>query len=490
MWPKLTRRTCCSVATVGLVILGCATGGISSSGRSLDILSPDNRVVISDFSDVEAVAATPWLVFAATTRGLLIYDRVARSFRQPVTTVDGYPSRYVRRAIADPAGNAVWLDLGPGLGYVRYDVDGRTWTPGSIPSAVAGADGTLTVADALKSAPLADAMRAAILTDRRLRTHDFTAAAATPDRPEIFFGTNGLGVIRVDRQTGEWEVLSYGLLAPSVGALAVMPDSNGLWAASNARPSESRRGITWIARDLSTTRSSDDAQRALGFSFLLSRKLLTVGNQLWLATEQGVFRIDPRTFTSRLWDLPDATALAATGGGVWAGTRRGLFLISADGEATEISPPGLTITCLFAVGDTLLVGTNAGLGQVAPKANVITTPADLADRSSLRVTVRALGRLQDTLVMATDRELAWRDPATRAWNTVPLPPALGTPTAIAAHAGSLWVGGTAGLAQVDLARAFVHVHPVPFDIPAAVRDLAAGGDFLWAATDSGVVRIQ
>jgi hypothetical protein len=86
---------------------------------------------------------------------------------------------------------------------------------------------------ALARAPLADAMRAAILTDPRLRTHQFTAAAATPDRPEIFFGTNGMGLVRVDRQTGEWEVLTYGLLTPGVGAVATAP--NGVWAASNAR---------------------------------------------------------------------------------------------------------------------------------------------------------------------------------------------------------------------------------------------------------------
>jgi len=31
---------------------------------------------------------------------------------------------------------------------------------------------------------------------------------------------------------------------------------------------------------------------------------------------------------------------------------------------------------------------------------------------------------------------------------------------------------------------------VPFEIPAPVRDLAADREYLWAATDSGLVRIQ
>ena len=228
-------------------------------------------MVISDFSEVQAVAASSWFVYAATRHGLLIYDRVARHFRNPVTAIDGYPSPVVRRAIADPSANAVWLDLGPGLGYIRYDVDGRMWTPGALASNEANQ--TLTVEAALASAPRVDAMQAVILTDRRLRTHQFTAAAATPDRPEIFFGTSGLGLVRVDKQTGEWEVLTYGLLAPGVGAVAPAP--GGVWAATSAATGRAqRRGLSWVASDVSMTHTIEGGRTALGFSFLYARHLL------------------------------------------------------------------------------------------------------------------------------------------------------------------------------------------------------------------------
>jgi ligand-binding sensor domain-containing protein len=451
-------------------------------------------VLLSDFSDVQALAASSWFVFAATTHGLLIYDRVARRFRIPVTTLDGYPAGRVRRAVADPAGNAVWLDLGAARGYVRYDLDGRVWAPGSLPS---DRGGVLTVEAALASAPLADALRAAILTDRRSRVHQFTAAAATPDRPEIFFGTNGLGIIRVDKQTGEWEVLTYGLLAPSVGALAAAAD--GIWVATNVRPSAAggggggggggRRGLTWVARDLATTRTSEGGRAALGFSFLSSRSLIIAADQLWLATEQGVLRVDAATFESRLWDLPDATCLALGRRGVWVGTTRGLSLITADESVQGIGPSGLTITSLLAVNDTLWVGTTAGLGQLPPNAEAIATPAELAP--GLRVPVYALARLQDTIVMATERELLWRDPATWVWTAIPLPLTLGIPNALAPRSGGgVWIGGTHGLAQADITSSLIHVHAVPFEVPAAVRDLASDRTFLWAATDSGLMRIQ
>jgi ligand-binding sensor domain-containing protein len=444
--------------------------------------------MLSDFSQIDAVAASPWLVFAATPHGLLIYDRVAGRFRPPVTVIDGYPGGTVRRAVADPAGNAVFLDLGTPGGYVRYDVEGRVWTRGAVPSG--RAEGILTVEAALASAPVADAMRAAILTDARLRTRDFTAAAATPDRPEIFFGTNGLGLVRVDKQTGEWEVLSYGLVAPGVGAITSAAGGGGIWAAANARPAQ-RRGLTWVARDLSTTRSVEGPGAALGFTFLYSRRLLSSGNDLWLASEQGVLRIDPSTLRSRLFDLPDAICLAKTERGIWVGTRRGLSLITSGDEVTNLGLRGVPILSLLAVGETLWVGTANGLGQVLPGTDAITVPPELLDRPSLRVTIDALARLQDTIVMATERELLWRDPATHAWTAMPIPLSLGIPTALAADPdGGLWMGGTGGLARIEIANPAVQMHAVPFELPATVRDVLSDGDYLWVATDSGLVRVR
>ena len=441
--------------------------------------------MISDFSVIEAVAASSWFVYAATTHGLLIYDRVSRRFRDPVTAIDGYPAQRVRRAFADPTANAVWLDLGAGVGYLRYDVDGRAWTPGA-PTSTAG---TLTVEAALASAPLADAMRAAILTDQRLRTHQFTAAAATPDRPEIFFGTDGIGLVRVDKQTGEWEVLSYGLLAPAVGAVTRVP--SGVWSATSALAGRAqRRGLSWLAGDLSATRTSEGGRAALGFSFLYARRLLAVGDQLWIATEQGVLRVDSTGFTSRQW-LSDVTSLASSPRGIWAGTIHGLSLITADEQVQDIAPSGVAIMSLLAVADTVWVGTSLGLARVMPGSTEMTTPAELSDHASLRVPIYALARLQDTIVMATERELLWRDPVTQAWTPVPLPPALGVPTALATTPqGGLWIGGMRGLAQTDIRSGLMQVHTVPYEIPAPVRDLAADRDYLWAATDSGLVRIQ
>ncbi|MGH7644099.1 MAG: hypothetical protein ACREMR_00800, partial [Gemmatimonadales bacterium] len=159
--------------------------------------------MISDFRTVDAVAASAWIVYAATRHGLLLYDRRTRAWQLPLTALDGYPAARVRVALADPAGSAVWL--GTTDGWARYDADMRQWDRGPATGGVSGMlldaqnpagvfvhdrsgwsflprgalfaqPGTplppperqvrpLDVQTALATAPLADAMRALILTD-------------------------------------------------------------------------------------------------------------------------------------------------------------------------------------------------------------------------------------------------------------------------------------------------------------------------------------
>jgi ligand-binding sensor domain-containing protein len=440
---------------------------------------PEERAMLSDFSYIDAVAASPWTVFAATRHGLLIYDRGARTWKPPVTTLDGYPTSRVRSAIADQAGNAVWLSVGGIDGYVRYDVDARMWTRGGTPPA----GQTLTVDAALARAPAADAIRALILTDPRLRSYQFTAAAGTPDRPELYFGTNGMGVVRVDPQTGEWEALPYGLVANGVGAIAAGPD--GIWAATNARPGGGeRRGLTWIAADLSATRPAEGGSAALGFNFLQARRLIATSGALWLATEQGVERIDPGTMRSRRFDVPDVTSLAPAEGGVWVGSTRGLSVITRDGNVVRVSTD-FPVLSLVAVRETLWVGTNAGVVMFPPGGTGAAAVAALSQP------IYAITHAGGAIVAATDRSLVWRDPATAKWSEVPLSLAIGRPTTLAADLdGGVWVGGTQGLARVDLGRALVRTLTIPMDLPAPVRDVLADADYLWAATDSGLVRFD
>jgi len=520
--------------TVGLWLLA-AVAALSDSPtvRQSRFWRPEERVLVSDFSFVQALAASPWLVYAATRHGLAVYDRRARRWQLPVTTLDGYPATRVRTALADVVDNAVWL--GTDDGWYRYDPDLRRWDHGFVAGGVGSfildrndqASGVYVQGGlpirweflprggllpepgrplpppsqriqpldprlALMQTPMADAMRALILTDPRLRTFQFTAAARTPEQNDLYFGTNGAGVVRVDAATGGWENLRYGLLTSRADAVAPGPD--GVWTVGSARVGE-RRGLTWVTDDATET-SPEEGALGPGFAYVAARRLLASGKYLWLATDGGLLKIDPGSGRSRRFDLgsglpsEDVLSLAPAPDGIWVGTARGLAVITGDDRVVRIGGFDQAVPALVAVRDSLWVGSAAGLAVLAPGEPEPLVPAELAAQPALRAPITALGRVGDTLVVATVDQLAWRDPATRAWTLQRGRAGLGQVSALTGDAGGVWLGGSAVLAFWELPRGTFRTLQIPGDLPAPVRDLAVSGRYLWVATDSGLVRLE
>jgi hypothetical protein len=495
---------------------------------------PDERVLISDFSVVDAVAASPWIVYAATRHGLLLYDRRARTWRLPVTALDGYPGARVRTALADPAGNAVWL--GTDDGWARYDADLLRWDQGPAPGGVSGlmldaADvaggvflrgrdgwrflprgallpiaGTplppparqvqpLDVNTALAAAPLAQALRALILTDPRLRSYRFTSAARTADDNDLFFGTDGLGLVRIDGAVGQWEPLNFTLLGMRADALALGPD--GAWVAGGlTRGLGGRSGVTWVPSDLSSTTPVEPPAGA-DFGSAAVRRLLAVSGALWIATDAGVTRLDPASGRTRRFTLEDGLpsedvhALARAPDGVWIGTARGIAVIVGD-RVVRVGAFSQPVTSLLATGDTLWVGSRAGLAMLPPGgAEPIVSP-DVLHEPALGAPVVALAHTGDTLVALLEDQVAWRDPTTAQWTLVRPRVTLGALRAAAGDipAGGVWLAGTLGVAWWDIAHRTFRRLEVPGDLPGPVRDIAAAAPWVWVATDSGVVRLS
>ncbi|MGH7675112.1 MAG: hypothetical protein ACREMV_07555 [Gemmatimonadales bacterium] len=493
---------------------------------------PEERVLITDFSQVDAVAASPFTVYGATPNGLLVYDRRARAWRLPVTPLDGYPTARVRAALADPVDDAVWLATDGGV--ARYSPTGRQWDRGVVAGGVSdlmldardpgggifvrtrggwafvprgfGAPvpaaslpppdrqlRPLTPDAALAQAPAVDAMRSLLLLDPRLRLHRFTSAARTADQTDLFFGTNGMGLVRVDAVTGEFETLAFGLEAPRAAAVAA--GVGGVWVASDAPPGGAARGaVTWLVEDLSTAVGSEGATGAArpGLQYVEARDLWAGGGVLWLASDAALFRLDRSGAVQQTFRLDDVRCLAPAPDGVWVGTARGLAIVTGDGQVERVGGLDVPVLSLLAVRESLWVGSAAGLGLLVPGASRVEVPAAVAAEPGLRVPIQALARLRDTIVVAAYDQLAWRDPATGRWTLVRPDAALGRLTSLAGDAtgdGVVWVGGSDALAGWSVAAGTFTLLRVPGDLPAGVRDLVANGPFLWVATEAGVVRL-
>lgn len=512
-------------------LMGLAVALLSAQTR---FWRPDDRVLISDFSVVDAVAASPWIVYAATRHGLLLYDRRARTWRLPVTTLDGYPGARVRTALADPAGNAVWL--GTEDGWARYDADLRRWDQGPAPGGVSGlmldaADvgggvflrgrdgwrflprgallpilGTplppaarqvqpLDVNTALATAPMAQALRALILTDPRLRSYRFTSAARTADDDDLFFGTDGLGLVRIDGAVGQWEPLNFTLLEMRADALALGPD--GVWAAGGlTRGLGGRSGVTWVPSDLSSTTPVEPPAGA-DFGSATVRRLLALSGALWIATDAGVYRLDPASGRTRRFSLEDGlpsedvAALARAPDGVWIGTARGIAVIVGD-RVVRVGAFSQRVTSLLSTGDTLWVGCAAGLAVLEPGGAEPIVPPDVLDEPALRAPIVALARTGDTLVAVLEDQVAWRDRTTAHWTLERPRVTLGALRAAAGDVpgGGVWLAGTLGVGWWDIPHRAFRRLDVPGDLPGPVRDIAAATPWVWVATDSGVVRLS
>ena len=512
------RRTALARWKVGTVVGVVLLSNVPTFQPSVQ-WSPHERVLITDFSVVNAIAASPFSVFAATSNGLLIYDRAARRWLPPVTRLDGYPVSPVQVALADATDDAVWV--GTLNGWARYDVRIRQWQGGPLRSGVhdlaldaqdpasgvylrAGAEWTflprgalfpvrsgplparvvrpLDAQAALAQAPQVDALRALLLTDDRLRRFSFTAAARSPDQPDLFLGTNGLGVLRVDAFTARWDVLTFGLPAPGAAALAPAPD--GVWVGGVPRGSE-RDGLTWLATELGSTRWLEGTG-TLGLGFLEARRLLARSGRLWVVTERGVARVDPRSERAELFPVELAQVLAPAPDGVWIGTRRGLTHMTDSGQVTAFGVSDAIIS-LLAGGDSLWVGTATGLTLLAPGDAAPRTPAELAAVPGLRAPIVALAQLRDTVVAATPDQLAWRSPA-GSWTLLRPHADVGRITTLTADGGGVWVGGERGLAFWRIGAQSFRARRVPTDLPAGVRDVLVSAPYLWVATDLGVVR--
>ncbi len=560
MIERVRLRLCMCVA-MALSTTACATtgagGGESGTGASY---SPrrDERRIVGSFGDIRALAVSRRYVFAASASGIAIYDRLFNAWQAPVSPDIGLTDAQITAIAGDPVEDALWIGV-PGAVIIyrpaaeqlqRTIVTGvpeliafdrqptgdafvrasGQWsrvsrsgiaTPVSPPVAgqvilPASLNDVYSRYPGLRSgAPLLFRSQRA---DRPLYNFSIQTGVYAPDQPsEVWLGTRGDGLYKVDGVTQQATAVRYGLLETGVGALALAAD--GVWSAGLGL-SSLRSGLTFASTDLQRWRWIDGTI-AVPMLGLRATSMSVRAQRAWVGTDRGVVRVQLDAAESiTLWSaqhgLPDerVTAVAARDDGAWVATLRGLVFVNDSGFARTpnlrsavgsggvasragavVQEPALQLLqnvpvyALQPVRDTLWIGTASGL-MALPANGTLSRP--VGDDPALRRRIVALAWSDSVLLAATDDAVLQLNPRgghaperITALNVA----SVGQITRLAIDDRTIVMTGTDGVVLLQR-RGGLRVLQVPRDIPSAVLDVALARDWIWLATPAGLVRLR
>jgi ligand-binding sensor domain-containing protein len=493
---------------------------------------PDERIVLADFSRVQAVAVSRDKVFGATTEGLTIYDRRFSRWEPPITRVDGYPDARISAALVDPADESVWLASDAGLAhyqptlrelevmatgpvsglmfdrddpirgiYVRtergeWELVGRgalMTTPAPDLPPVARRVQPASLESVLRRFPAVQAMSATTLVARNLRRATFTGAAVASGDNEVFFGTDGLGLYRFDALVARLEPMPFGLRSSPIGAVELIPGggwvAGGAWVGTDGNESVPA-GFARVPEDLQNIRYEDTGPAAPAFREI--RDVLARAPEIWGGTERGVVRFEP----GQPWRMVDAgsglpgdrvLSLAQGPAGVWIGTDRGLAFSPGAAAPVPVGQARDPVLSLYAIGDTVWVGTTRGLRVGVAGSADLFVPPDVDAERALAAPITAITRNIDTLVVATTDRIAWKAPR-GTWMVERVLSEIGGLRALAADRAGVWIGGSMGLAFFRFNGRSIMSFPGPEHLPGSVTGIVVAGPYLWIGTERGLVR--
>lgn len=522
---------------------GAARSSASAAGGRLE-----DRQRIGSFSIVQAVAVSRRFVYAASSGGIAVYDRVLNAWLPPLTRDQGFTDQQITVIAGDPVEDALWFGV-PGAvvsyrpqteqlqraivtgvpEFIAFDRSGAgdafvrsagQWTrvsrigistPLAQPPAPASVIVPSTLGELYARFPTLRTQPQLLLrnqvANRPLRQFALLSGAASPERvSDVWLGTDGDGLYRLDPNFLQAEPLRFGLLEPGVGALALAAD--GVWAAGLG-VATNRGGLTFATSDLQRWRWLEGTI-TVPLTGLRSYVLATRAERAWLGTDRGLVRMrldgenDVAAWTT-LDGLPDdrVLAVAPRNDGAWVGTLRGLQYVSDSMNARSTRTRGLGIRmldnmpvyALLFTGDTLWAGTESGLLAI-PHPDALAGGALARPRAqdpALRRPVRSLAWSDTVLLAATDDAVLRLAPRGGA-EPVRIPALdvlqVGQVTRVAIDERAMWLAGTQGVVMLSRQTGALRILRAPVDVPGPVLDVVASRDWLWLGTPQGLVRYR
>ncbi len=510
-----------------LTVLTVLTGGVREARAQSRDWSPADRAILGDFSRILAIATTPQRVYAVSEPGVVVWLPIERRWDGPYNPPQLGILEGVFSALADPLDESLWMvrsdgyvhfqpeiqlweqqrvparvralaiDLDDPAGGIRLDTSSGWFrvVPGGGPPVPSPAPARIkrapTVEDALRANPSVATNSSQILIDPRGRLSRFSAAAPAGDAIGWYLGTLGLGLMYARPGMPIPEKMPFGLPGERVGAVISVP--GGVWAAIE-RTSRTDEAITFVSASFDAFQPLRGSG-ALGLGFTAVRRMAAQGSDLWLATDGGLVRVMPREDRSRRLDmgsgLPDSRAYSvlARRGDVFVGTARGIARVSSELNIERLAPDFTdAVYAIERSGDSLWLGTSRGLLTLLPDRSTPGRLPELAASPAMQAAVLDIAWLADTLVALTDDGLLWRGPNGNEWTLGPsLSSVLGKLRTFVSWEDGFFVAGDRGFGYAGL-RTAVRRPILGDDLPGVPRGLAVDEQYLWVATERGLVR--
>ena len=482
----------------------------------------DERVLITDFGIVTALARSSNSVFAATTGGLIELDEAFETSTLPVTVEDGYPLLPPTAMAFDRRDRSLWLASGvelyrydpfsrrfrdrlgvgrPVTGIVpaersgsdlfvrigaewwRFDTFSRDLRPAESSEVLAAIDSRSDLRarwEALRDPFFRDGAAQAVrsLLGRPVRIMDFVPSR---DAYLWWLGTAGSFIVEYD---GVGRIGRRAAFGPAgAGMAAVAATDEEVWFAP-ARPLEGRYGIAAATRDLQAWRvwRADSSSTVPELTRDLHRAPGGVwaggdGGLHWLGEDRPDWRHERDVDLSYRPVLALAPASGASREAVWVGTIRGVVRVRAPGAGIDLAAlPSLAVRSLVESDGVLWLGTERGLyAMLVPDSLGQSVEAGRVEGpSALRSPVGALAASGDTVYVGVEQEVWWRPGRGASWSRLEsIGKARGVVTALELHGDALWVGSTGELTVAEVGGGVVGRYSFGRDLPADSRGQAA-----------------
>lgn len=409
---------------------------------------PEDRVLLTSFHLVSALARDERHLYAVSSEGLEILDMAARRWELPSTAEDGFPRDEQPSAAAfDALDRTLWVATLEGSLY-SYQVDLRRWTLettpgagpflraawlrggdreglylrspsgwirmssfGSIPERVpaAGLPRELRSLELgpeerlARTDPAFAAARGTVLMDEHATRWPLTDFVAAPDPGRYWLATAGDNLYLYDSRFVTADPYRFGLLSPSARSMAA--DGRTIWFGGDGRGP--RRGVTRGSEDLQEWRWHE--ARAGGAPGTAVTDIVVGGDAVWFGTAQGVYRLgrggdDWRRMGGLAGSVRVRRLVAGPDGSVWAATDKGLLRVGA-GQAADLAEGPELRTVAF-TGDTLWVGGDGGVRRFLISGDELDWPPGGPPPPGGRIV--DLVRAGDDVWMATDGGALWR----------------------------------------------------------------------------------